>query len=238
MPDCARYYALPKKYREMGLIRYGFHGLSYEYIMEKLAGKTVGLGKKRIIIAHLGNGASMVAIKNSVGVDTTMGISPMGGLVMGARPGDLDPGVSLFLLKHQQLTAGQLDTLFSNECGLKAIGGFSDVRRLLKIETEDEDARAAIDLFCYQAKKMIGSLSAAIGGLDILIFTGGIGANAAVIRERICADMDFMGIELNLKSNSNGLEFISSAASRVDVKVMQTDEEWMIASHTKKIVNN
>jgi acetate kinase len=222
----------------MGLQRYGFHGLSYEYIMEKLSGKTASLNRKRIIIAHLGNGASVVGVKNSVGVDTTMGISPMGGLVMGTRPGDLDPGVSLFLLKHEQLTADELDTLFSKESGLKAIGGFSDMRKLLNIEQHNPDARAAVELFCYQAKKMIGSLAAAIGGIDILVFTGGIGANAAVIRERICTDMDFMGIELNPKSNRNNLEFISSADSRVEVKVMQTDEEWMIASHTKNLVNN
>ncbi|MEO6978213.1 MAG: acetate/propionate family kinase, partial [Mucilaginibacter sp.] len=201
MPDCAKYYALPKKYKEMGLMRYGFHGLSYEYIMQKLAGKTTALGRKRIIIAHLGNGASMAAVKNNIGVDTTMGMSPMGGLVMGTRPGDLDPGVSLFLLKHEQLTPDELDALFSKQSGLKAIGGFSDVRELLKIEAENPDARAAIDLFCYQAKKMIGSLAAAMGGVDILVFTGGIGANAAVIRERICENMDFMGIELNPKSN-------------------------------------
>ena len=238
MPDCAKYYALPEKYKNMGLQRYGFHGLSYEYIMEKLAGKTIALGRKRIIIAHLGNGASMVAVKNSIGVDTTMGMSPMGGLVMGTRPGDLDPGVSLFLLKHEQLTADELGTLFSKESGLKAIGGFSDVRKLLNIEQHNSDARAAIELFCYQAKKTIGSLAAAIGGVDILVFTGGIGANAAVIRERICKDMDFMGIEINPKSNRNGLEFISSADSRVEVKVMQTDEEWMIASHTKNLINN
>jgi len=238
MPDCAKYYALPEKYKTMGLQRYGFHGLSYEYIMEKLSGKTASLNRKRIIIAHLGNGASVVGVKNSVGVDTTMGISPMGGLVMGTRPGDLDPGVSLFLLKHEQLTADELDTLFSKESGLKAIGGFSDMRKLLNIELHNPDARAAVELFCYQAKKMIGSLAAAIGGIDILVFTGGIGANAAVIRERICTDMDFMGIELNPKSNRNNLEFISSADSRVEVKVMQTDEEWMIASHTKNLINN
>ncbi|MCO5946614.1 acetate/propionate family kinase [Mucilaginibacter flavidus] len=238
MPDCAKYYALPEKYKNMGLQRYGFHGLSYEYIIQKLAGKTAALGRKRIIIAHLGNGASMAAIKNNIGVDTTMGMSPMGGLVMGTRPGDLDPGVSLFLLKHEQLTADELDTLFSKESGLKAIGGFSDVRKLLNIEMHNPDARAAVELFCYQAKKMIGSLAAAIGGVDILVFTGGIGANSAVIRERICKDMDFMGIEINPKSNRNGLEFISSADSRVEVKVMQTDEEWMIASHTQNLVNN
>lgn len=238
MPDCAKYYALPKIYKEMGLMRHGFHGLSYEYIMQKLSRKTIALGRKRVIIAHLGNGASMVAVKNNISVDTTMGMSPMGGLVMGTRPGDLDPGVSLFLLKHGQLTPGQLDTLFSKESGLKAIGGFSDMRKLLDIEADNPAAAAAIDLFCYQAKKMIGSLAAAMGGIDILVFTGGIGANAAVIRERICADMDFMGIELNPKSNRNGLEFISSADSRVEVKVMQTNEEWMIASHTKNLMNN
>jgi len=238
MPDCAKYYALPEKYKNMGLQRYGFHGLSYEYVMERLAYKTVALGRKRIIIAHLGNGASMVGVKNRVGVDTTMGMSPMGGLVMGTRPGDLDPGVSLFLLKHEQLTADELDALFSKESGLKAIGGFSDMRKLLNIELHNTDARAAVELFCYQAKKMIGSLAAAIGGIDILVFTGGIGANAAVIRERICNDMDFMGIELNPRSNRNNLEFISSADSRVEVKVIQTDEEWMIASHTKNLVNN
>lgn len=210
MPDEAKYYPLPDIYREQGLMHYGFHGLSYEYIMQQLTANNAAVNKQKIIIAHLGNGANMAAVKNGVSVETTMGLTPIGGLVMGTRSGDLDPGVLLFLLKQGHLTPKKLDDLLSKSSGLKAIAGISDVQRLLKKETKDLKAKMAITVFCYQARKFIGALAAAMGGLDRLIFTGGIGEHSAVIRERICHELDFLGIQIDKKLNQGSKEDISS----------------------------
>lgn len=237
MPFCSKNYPLPSKYAEKGLIRYGFHGLSYEYIMAKLAQKATSTSSRKIIIAHLGNGASMAAVRNGICVDTTMGISPMGGLVMGTRSGDLDPGVILYLLKHDKLTPEEVDDLLSKKSGLKAIAGTGDVQELLKNEATDTRAREALAVFCYHARKYIGALAAAMGGLDMLVFTGGIGENSAIIRERICTELEFLGIEIHQKLNYDRAEMISTEQSRVEVKVITTDEEWMIAKHTQTITD-
>jgi len=238
MPDEAKYYPLPAKYREQGLLHYGFHGLSYEYIMRKLKANMVKIKAQKIIIAHLGNGASMAAVKYGTCIETTMGLSPIGGLVMGTRSGDLDPGVILFLLKQGGLTVTRLDELLSKGSGLKAIAGKSDVQDLLKMEAKDPKALAAITIFCYQARKFIGSLAAAMGGLDLLVFTGGIGENSAVIRERICLDLGFLGINLDKKSNYDNKKNISIAKSQVNVLVMKTNEEAMIAQHTQTVLKH
>ncbi len=219
-------------------MRYGFHGLSYEFIMLKLSKRKASLNKKKIIIAHLGNGASMAAVKKSTGMETTMGLSPIGGLVMGTRSGDLDPGVFLFLLKQTKMAEGQLDELLSKQSGLKAIAGISDVKELLRNEETDPDCHEAITMFCYQAKKHIGALTAAMGGLDMLIFTGGIGENAAAIRERICHNMNFLGIEIDKKSNRRNRKVISPQSAKVKVQVIRTNEEQMIAHHTQNIINH
>jgi acetate kinase len=236
MPDEAKYYPLPAKYREQGLLHYGFHGLSYEYVMKQLKADGALVKAQKTIIAHLGSGASMAAVKNGTCIETTMGLSPIGGLVMSTRSGDLDPGVFFFLLKQGKLTATQLDKLLSNDSGLKAIAGKSDVQQLLQLEAKDPKARAAITVFCYQARKFIGSLTAAMGGLDLLVFTGGIGENSATIRERICLELDFLGIQVEKKSNYDNKENISSASSRVKVLVMKTNEEAMIAQHTQTVL--
>ena len=238
MPSYARYYPLPEKYKDMGLIKYGFHGLSYQYILQYLKAEDPEIEKKKIIIAHLGNGASMAAIKNGISVDTTMGISPVGGLVMGTRSGDLDPGVLLFLLKQGKLTPKQLDDLLSKESGLRAIAGRSDVQSLLKAEPDDPKAAEALTVFCYTARKFIGALAAAMGGLDLLVFTGGIGENSAVIRKRICTDMEFMGIEMAGNQNVNHGAIISKKKSRITVRVIPTNEELMIAKLTVGLLNN
>lgn len=238
MPACTKYYPLPAEYADKGLIKYGFHGLSYEYVMKKLGIKISATKRRKIIIAHLGNGASMVAVKNGIGIETTMGISPIGGLVMGTRSGDLDPGVLLFLLKEGQLTPDELDELLSKNAGLKAIGGTNDVQELLINETKDPKAKLALNVFCYTAKKYIGALSAAMGGLDMLIFTGGIGENSPVIRDRICEDMDFLGISIHQQSNKTSSEVISPLSSKVQVRVIPTNEEWMIAHHTRNFIDN
>lgn len=237
LPSYVKYYPLPKKYANKGLMRYGFHGLSYEYILDKLLKENPAVKKQKIIIAHLGNGASMAAVVNGVSTDTTMGLSPAGGLVMGTRTGDLDPGVPLFLLKQAKLSTTELDELLNKDSGLKAIAGTSDLQQLLKNEATEPKAKEALMVFCYTAKKFIGSLAAAMGGLDLLVFTGGIGANAATIRERICENMDFMGIQIDKKLNKAQKEIISGAESKVLVKAIRTDEEYMIVKHTQQIID-
>ena len=235
MPNCAKYYPLPLVYKKEGLMRYGFHGLSYEYVLSKLTDTQID--KKKIIIAHLGSGSSMVAVKNGKSIDTTMGMSPMGGLVMSTRSGDLDPGVVLFLLKRTNMSVSEADELLSRHSGLKAIAGTGDMMELLKNEYTDEKATEAIHLFCYQAKKFIGALASAMGGLDMLVFTGGIGENSATIRERICEGLEFLGISIYDKSNYENNRVISSVDSRVIVEVIPTNEEWMIANHTQQLIS-
>lgn len=237
MPAYAVDYPLPSKFKDMGLMRYGFHGLSYEFIMQELAGLESPIIQQKIIIAHLGNGASMVAVKDGHSVDTTMGVSPIGGLVMGTRSGDLDPGVSLFLLKQAKMTPDELNDLLSKRSGLIAIAGISDVAELLNMEPDHPKAKMAITVFCYSARKFIGSLAAAMGGLDMLVFTGGIGKNSAIIRERICRELDFMGIELDQKENMDNKPVISKVNSHVSVRVIRTNEELMIARLVCAVLN-
>ena len=227
MPSYVKDYPLPAIYKKKGLMKYGFHGLSYEFIMQELAKLFSPLAGQKIIIAHLGNGASMAAVKDGFGIDTTMGLSPIGGLVMGTRSGDLDPGVVVFLLKQTKLTPDDLDELLSKQSGLKAISGISDIQELLQAEPEHPLAEEALTMFCYAATKYIGALSAAMGGLDMLVFTGGIGENSAIIRERICHNLSFLGIDLDKQKNSNNELMISTG--KVAVRVIKTNEELMIA---------
>ena len=233
MPGYAQYYPISRAWREEGLVRYGFHGLSYEYILQKL-GKEAG---ERTIIAHLGNGCSMAAIRTGRSIDTTMGLTPAGGLVMGTRCGDLDPGLIFYLLRQKKIPAAELEEILTKQSGLKALsGGTSDVQELLAKENTDPEAALALTVFCYAAKKMIGSLSAALGGLDMLVFTGGIGEHAVAIRHRICESLQFLGIEIDPTRNEAGSEKISSLSGRVSVRVVPTNEELMIARHTNELV--
>ena len=238
MPFYSKSYPLPAEFKNKGLIRYGFHGLSYEYIMQELKKKTPEITSEKIVIAHLGNGASMAAVKNGTCVETTMGVSTIGGLIMGTRSGDLDPGVLLFLMKQTKLTVSELDDILSKKSGLKGIAGVSDVQELLENESVDEKAKEALAMFCYSAKKFIGSLAAAMGGIDRLVFTGGIGENSAVIRQRICQDLEFLGIKADEKLNQEGKGVISSKKGKVIINVQQTNEEWMIAQHTLNIIKH
>lgn len=231
MPSVAKFYALPRAYRDQGLMRYGFHGLSYEYILHELYIKNEHINEKKIIIAHLGNGASMAAVSGGIGQETTMGMSPIGGLVMSTRSGDLDPGVILFLLRKYQMTPEQLDELFSNDSGLKALAGTGNMEQLIQDRFSDPQAQEAIDIFCYQAKKQIAALASGLGGLDMLIFSGGVGENAPLIREQICRDMTFMGIKLDPVLNETGDHIISTLGSIVNIQVIKTNEAWMIAKH-------
>jgi len=233
MPRVAQLYALPRWLADAGVIRYGFHGLSYEYILGELRAQDRVAAEGRVIIAHLGNGASMAAVRDGIGVDTTMGFTPTGGLVMGTRSGDLDPGVLLYLLEEQGMTPAALNTLVNKEAGLLGVSGISaDMQDVLGKAPTDARAAEAIDLFCYQARKFLGALAAALGGLDTLIFTGGIGEHAAPIRQRICAGLDFLGIRVDARRNEAHAPIISEDGAPVVVRVMQTNEDVMIARHT------
>jgi acetate kinase len=237
MPRVARLYALPRQLAQEGIIRYGFHGLSYEYVMEELRRLEPEAAAGRVVVAHLGNGASIAAVKEGVGVDTTMGFTPTGGLVMGTRSGDLDPGVPLFLLEERGMSPTEVSDLLNKQAGLLGVSGTSaDMRNLLDREAYDVRAAAAVALFCYQAKKFLGALAAALGGLDALVFTGGIGEHAAPVRERVCEGLGFIGIRLDPDRNAAHAPVISSDAASVIVRVVPTDEDLMVARHTRRLI--
>ncbi len=240
MPKIAQMYALPRWVYEEGGIRYGFHGLSYEYIVEELKNENdIDLENKKIIIAHLGNGASMAAIKGGRSIDTTMGFSPAGGLMMSTRSGDLDPGILLYLFNEKNLNSLQVNKIINHQSGLLGVSEISsDMRELLAKESENTDAAEAVDLFCLQAKKHLGAFAGLLGGIDMLVFTGGIGENSAPIRERICRNMEFLGIHMDINLNNTNSFVISADDSPVVVRVMKTNEELMIARHTRKCVQS
>ena len=237
MPQVAQAYALPRHLTDAGLARYGFHGLSYEYIMEQLRTEAATAADGRVIIAHLGNGASMAAVREGKSVDTTMGFTPTGGLVMSTRSGDLDPGVLLYLLQEQQLTPAALGELVNKRSGLLGVSGSSgDMRDLVARQSSDADAAAAVELFCYQARKFLGALCTTLGGLDTLVFTAGIGEHQAEIRRRICDGLQFLGIVLDPDRNQAHAPIISRELSGVFVRVMHTDENRMIARHAAQLI--
>jgi acetate kinase len=239
MPRIAKLLPIPRRFDKLGIHRYGFHGLSYSYLMEELA-RVVGskAARDRVILAHLGNGASMTAVYGGKSIDTSMGFTPAGGLTMGTRPGDLDPGVAWYMMKSENLTPKQFNKLINHECGLLGISETSsDMRDLLSKETDDVRAAEAVELFCYQAKKWIGSFSAALGGLDTLVFSGGIGENCPVIRSRVCKGLEFLGIELEEKQNLVNAQVISKENGKTTVLVIHTDEELMIAKTVNQIIN-
>jgi len=238
LPDEAKYYPLPAIYCQKGLIRYGFHGLSCEFILDQLSRKHPKIVRQKLIIAHLGNGASLTAVVKGKSVDTTMGLSPLGGLVMGTRCGDLDSGVMLYLLRKEKLSVDQLEELLSKQSGLQAIAGKSDMESLIQCASSDPKAEEAIRLFCYNVKKSIGALAAAMGGLDMLVFTGGIGEHASLVRARCCSRLKFMGVKFSNKRNSNGRKVISKPNSQVKVLVMATNEAAMMAKHAQILTGN
>ena len=231
MPRVARLLPIPRRYEKAGLQRYGFHGLSYAFLMREL--ERVGVPhevKGRIVLAHLGNGASMAAIKDGKAVDTTMSFTPTSGLPMSRRSGDLDPGLVAYLARTEGMSADQFHKMVNSESGLLGISETSsDMRDLLKQEQHDPRAAEAIALFCYQAKKWIGALTAALGGLDTLVFTAGIGEHSPVIRARICDGLECLGVALDHARNEAGEPVFSKDDGRVTVRVMRTDEESEIA---------
>ncbi|NGX57939.1 MAG: Acetate kinase [Chlamydiae bacterium] len=232
LPLEAKLYPIPRKFADDGIFRYGFHGLSYEYILQEL--KNI---PEKLIIAHLGNGASMAAVKDGKSVDTTMGFTPSAGLMMGTRCGDIDPGILIYLAAHKGYSADDLREMVNTESGLQGISELSsDVKELLDLEHNNQKAKEALDLFCYRARKYIGALAAALGGCDTLVFTAGIGERSAEIRQRICSELGYLGIEIDDQANQKNSSTISTKNSGVKVLVIRTNEELMIARHTNNIL--
>jgi acetate kinase len=236
LPDVARRLAIPEALSAAGIRRYGFHGLSYAFLMrelERLAGDRAARG--RIVLAHLGSGSSLAAVKDGKPVDTTMGLTPLGGVVMSTRPGDLDPGVPIHILRTTGMTTDQLEDMLSDGSGLRGVSNrTADMRELLASESTDPKCRLAVSIYCYEIRKRIGAYAAALGGLDGLVFAGGIGEHSPEIRARICDGLEFLGVRLDERKNAAHAPVISSSDGAVAVRVIPTDEEKMIAyaAHT------
>lgn len=236
LPLEARWFGLPRHLAEQGVHRYGFHGLSCEYVVEALTGDGV-LGE-RTIVAHLGHGASLTAVRAGASVDTSMGLTPSGGIMMSTRSGDLDPGALLYHMRTAGLTADGAARLVSSESGLLGISGTTDdMRELLRRRSSDAHADEAVRLFCYQASKCVGAFAAALGGLDALVFTGGIGEHAAPVRAAICERLEHLGIRIDAARNDAHAPVVSPADGPVAVRVVRTNEELMIVRHTARTVS-
>jgi len=238
MPRVAKLLPIPRRFDAKGVQRFGFHGLSYSFLLEQLdriAGRKAAHG--RVILAHLGNGASLAALRNGKSVDTSMGFTPAAGVPMSTRSGDLDPGLVWYLARTERMTGKQFHQMVHHQAGLLGVSQISpDMRDLLAREREDVRAAEAVALFCYQVKKWIGAFTAALGGLDTLVFAGGIGENAFPVRERICEGLGFLGLRLDPKKNKAGAPIISARGSRVTVRVIRTDEEVMISKAVCRIL--
>jgi len=235
-PERARRFALPRRLSEAGIKRYGFHGLSYEYIARVLPQHLGAKAEGRVVVAHLGNGASMCALYGRKSVATTMGFTALDGLMMGTRCGAIDPGVLLHLMEFRGMDAAALTKLLYKESGLLGVSGVSqDMRALL--DSPAPGAAEAVELFCYRIARELGSLAAALGGLDALVFTAGIGEHAAPVRERVCRQSEWLGVRLDAAANARHATRISAPDSPVDVLVLPTNEEWMIAQHAAALVD-
>jgi len=239
LPRVAQLLPIPRRYEAQGVRRYGFHGLSYAFLMEelaRLAGTEAAQG--RVILAHLGNGASLAAVRDGKPVDTSMGFTPAAGVPMSTRSGDLDPGLVWYLARTEKMNAQQFNEMINSQSGLLGVSETSsDMRDLLERETQDVRAAEAVALFCYQVRKWIGAFAAALGGLDTLVFAGGIGENAPLVRARICAELGFLGIELDPQRNAQHAALISPDNGRVRVRVIHTDEALMIARSVARVLD-
>ncbi len=238
MPRVAKLLPIPRRYEAKGVRRYGFHGLSYAYLMqemERVAGAEAA--RERVILAHLGNGASMAAVRNGEPIDTTMGFTPAAGLVMSTRSGDLDPGLVEYFARTERMSAAKFNEMVNKKSGLLGISeSSSDVRDLLKREKSDPRAAEALAIFCYQARKWIGALSGALGGLEILVFSGGIGENSIPLRARICEELGYLGIEIDPTRNAENATVISKERAGVTVRVIRTDEELQMARTVRALL--
>jgi acetate kinase len=236
LPRLATLMALPRELHGQGVRRYGYHGLSYEYVVSALRDEGVDVDRERIVVAHLGNGASMCAVKAGRSVETTMGFSTLAGLPMGTRCGDLDPGIILYLLAERRMSAAGIERLLYEESGLLGLSGTSRNMQDLLAQRDDPAAAEAIDYFCYRVRAHLAMLTAALEGLDRVVFTGGIGANASAIRKEICDGLGYLGIAVDPKRNADGAGIVSAESSPVIVEARRTDEELMIARHTRQLV--
>jgi acetate kinase len=235
LPRVAAMLPIPRHYYEEGIRRFGFHGLSFTYLMNRLAKLDPAAANGRVILAHLGSGASMAAVKNRKPIDTTMAFTPTAGLVMATRPGDIDPGLLVYLMRVEKLSPDQMDDFISRQCGLIGLSETtSDMRDLTARRAQDARAADAVDLFCYQAKKFIAALTAALGGVETIIFSGGIGENAVDIRAQICQELNYLGISLDPARNQTNADIISPERSSVTIRVIKTDEEIVIAEAVLK----
>ena len=239
LPRVARLLPIPRRYEAQGVRRYGFHGLSYTFLMGELARLTgAETAQGRVILAHLGNGASLAAVRDGKSVDTSMSFTPTAGVPMSTRSGDLDPGLVGYLARTENMSAKQFNEMVHFKSGLLGISETSsDMHDLLKCETQDIRAAEAVALFCYQVKKWIGAFAAALGGLDALVFAGGIGEHSAAVRSRICDGLGFLGIDLDKKRNDATEAVISTATGRVVIRVIHTDEEIMIAKSVCSVLS-
>jgi acetate kinase len=231
----ADYYAIPERFYAEGVRRYGFHGLSYEYIAQRLAQVAPEIARGRVIVAHLGSGASMCALSGGHSVESTLGFTALDGLPMGTRPGQLDAGVVLYLLQEKRMSAAEIEKLFYHECGLKALSGISNDMRELE-SSVDPRAAFAVEYFSYRVALYAGMLAAALGGVDAFVFTAGIGENSAKVRQRIAGKLGWLGVELDPGANASARQLISRKASRPALYVIPTDEELMIARHTLALI--
>jgi acetate kinase len=238
LPRVAQIIPIPRRYEQVGVRRYGFHGLSYSYLIDELS-RLAGPGevRGRVILAHLGSGSSLAAVRDGRCIDTTMGLTPTSGLIMGTRCGDIDPGLVRFLVRPGGLSIEQFHDLVNHESGLIGVSETSsDLRDLLARQDTDTRAAEAVELFCYRAKAGIGALAAALGGLNTLVFSGGIGENSPEVRRRICDGLEFLGVTLDDRCNAASSPLISAEAGRVAVRVIPTDEESLIASAAAEFI--
>jgi acetate kinase len=237
MPDVAKLLAIPRRYATRGVERYGFHGLSYGYLMEELGRVAPAEARGRVVLAHLGSGASLAAVQGGKSIETSMGFTPTAGLVMSTRTGDLDPGLVYYLARVNGMTPSRFQRMVNRESGLLGVSGTSaDLRDLLALEGTDARAASAVALFCYQVKKWVGAFAAVLGGLDTLVFAAGIGENAPLVRARICEGLGFLGVALHAGRNARNAAVISTDAARVTVRVIHTDEEMMIARSVTRVL--
>jgi acetate kinase len=240
LPGVARLLPIPRRYETKGIRRYGFHGLSYQFLTAELARREArASARRRVILAHLGSGASLAAVRRGRSIDTSMGFTPAAGIPMATRSGDLDPGLNLYLASSEGMGVRAFNRMVTAESGLLGMSGTSgDIRDLLRIERQDPRAAQAIAVFCYEAKKCIGAYAAALGGLDTLVFSGGIGEHSPAVRARICQGLEFLGLALDRKANARHAAVISSRRSRVTVRVIPTDEEAMIARLVRGVLRS
>jgi acetate kinase len=239
MPAVATQLPIPRRFWDKGLRRYGFHGLSYQFLLQQLSQIDHQASYGKIIMAHLGSGSSITAIRNGQSMDTSMAFTPSSGMVMSTRTGDLDPGVVQYFLESEQLSPAELKHLINHESGLLGVSETSsDMKELLGLMSSDRRAAEAVDLYCYQARKYIGSFTAVLNGLDTLVFSGGIGENAPEVRRRICLGLEFLGINVDQSRNTRNDSVISSDESRIVVRVIPTNEEIMMATLTANLLVN